>query len=275
MAEYNGGYQSYADKVTKEIFFKADDRYTKTATLKAGQVVKALTLLSSDADGKLVAYSGTIAESAIVKLNASLANTETTITAGLTVTASGVVTAAQWAAAILNYVYNGVAAGTNCTVSGTLSGYTVEKYDDDSLAFTSTSGLTNVTDLTATGTASAKVTLVVTSAATAVSSLPYIAGVAVYDSLALDASGSSVDTEIAVYTEASFWADALVWAADANQDFILDAKGVSRACTAFNTGCAGIPQSQADVKVLKRKRQKLVEASEFNNLGFRNMGDYV
>lgn len=275
MPEYNGGFQSYPDRVTKDIFFRASDRATKTVTLKAGQVVKALTPLSTDADGKYVVYAGNVAESNLATLSSSLANAETTIIAGITVTASGVVTAANWAAAVINYVKNGVAAGTNCTVSGTLSGYSVEYYDADSVLFTSTSAFSDVTDLTATGTASAKVSFTNIDATASAAALPKLAGISVYDVAAIDSAGSNADVEIAVYSEVSLWADAIVWAADPNADTIKLPDGTTKACTSFNTGAAGIPQTQADVKQLKRRRQKLVEGSEFDTLGFRNLGDYI
>lgn len=272
MPEYNGGFQSYPDKVTKDIFFRAEGRQTKTVTLLAGQVVKALTPLSSNNDGKYVVYAGVLNESNLVTLSSNLANTETTITAGLTATASGVVTAANWAAAILNYVNNGVAAGTNVTISGTLTGYTIDAYDADSIVFTSTTALTDVTDLAATGTASAKVSIVNIDGTT---TLPRLAGIAVYDVAAINSAGANADTEIAVYSEVSLWADAIRWAADPNADTITLPDGTTKACTSFNTGAAGIPATQADVKTLKRLRQKLVEGSEFDELGFRNLGDYI
>jgi hypothetical protein len=272
MPEYNGGFQSYPDKVTKDIFFRAEGRATKTVTLLAGQVVKALTPLMSDNDGKYRVYTSALNESNLVTLNANLANLDVAIVAGLTSTASGVVTPAQWAAAILNYVNNGVAAGTNVTISGTLTGYSVDAYDADTLVFTSLTALTNVTDLAATGAQAAKLTFTKVDGAT---TLPRLAGVAVYDVAAINSAGGNADTEVAVYSKASFWSDAIRWAADPNADTIELPDGTLRACTSFNTGAAGIPATQADVKMLKRLRQKLVEGSDFDSLGFRNLGDYI
>lgn len=60
MAEYNGGFQSYPDRVTKKTFFRVDDRQTKTVTIKAGQVLKALSFVESDVDGKAIAHTGVV-----------------------------------------------------------------------------------------------------------------------------------------------------------------------------------------------------------------------
>ena len=57
MAELNGGWSDYPDRVTKKIFFRADDRETKTVTIKSGQVIKALSFLESDSAGKMIAHS--------------------------------------------------------------------------------------------------------------------------------------------------------------------------------------------------------------------------
>jgi len=64
MAEYNGGFQSYPNRTTKKIFFRADDRTTKTVTVKAGQVLKALSFVESDKDGKVIAHTGIVSTGA-------------------------------------------------------------------------------------------------------------------------------------------------------------------------------------------------------------------
>lgn len=84
MAEYNGGFQSYPDRVTKKTFFRADGRQTKTVTIKAGQVLKALSFVESDVDGKAVAHSGVvgganIAGVTVFDVDASAADTEASV----------------------------------------------------------------------------------------------------------------------------------------------------------------------------------------------------
>jgi hypothetical protein len=153
------------------------------------------------------------------------------------------------------------------------AGYLVSKGDTNTLVFTWNVPQAGQTDLALTGTATAKATLTVSSPATPTTK---IAGFAVYDVAAINAAGANTDTEIAVYSEVSLWADAIVWAADATETITLP-NGSTKAVTAFNTGAAygSGNMSVADLKTLKAKRLKLVEGTEFDCLGFRNPGDYV
>ena len=264
MTDYNGAYQTYADKTETQIFFRADDRETKAVTVKSGQVLKALSFLQSDADGKMIAHTG-LSESAIVKF-AALTNGQTLILAGLTWTAgaSGT-TAAQlataWAgiAASTGYAALSARTGGGSFTAGTLTSWSTGAYDSDSVTFTSTGGLSNVTDLAATGTGTAPNISKVDGA----TSFPKIAGVLLF---AVDAS--SADVNATAYTEASFWADALVWAADPAQDTITKPDGTTVAVTAYNTGT--IRETSAATALLQAK---FVENSEFEPLGFRKAGE--
>ena len=154
MTDFNGGFASYPDRTTKKIFFRADDRETKTVTIKSGQVIKALSFLETDVAGKCVAHSD---------LTASLA------------------------------------AGTK------------------------------------------------------------IAGV-----LAFDVDASAGDVEASAFTEASFWADALVWSVNVLTDTVTKYDGSTVAVTAYNTACT--------TNLLK---QKFVENSEFETLGFLSAGEQL
>lgn len=291
MAEYNGGFQSYADKSTKDVFFRADDRYTKTVTLLGGQVIKALTPLETDTAGRVKVFTGMVSEAALLTFGASGTAAQTVIltaSAGnyltLTVATGKTATPAQLVTAFVDYYNNSgtlSAAVDYATIAATgtgITGYRLEKHDTDTLAIVATTYATDIaTNVTATGTVASQ-SLTVTNYAASTTKL---AGFAVYDVAALAADGTtSLDTEIAIYSDASFWADALVWAADSN-DTITLADGTSKACTAFNTGCdgrgiEGYPASisKATAVDLRNRRNKIVEATEFSVLGHRLPGDY-
>lgn len=264
MTEYNGGFQSYSDRVTKDVFFRAEDRATKTVTIKSGQVLKALSFIETDADGKGIAHKG-LTEGTFAKF-AALTAGQTLILGGLTFTAGGSgTTAAQlatsWAGIAAGTAYGSITSAVGGTfTAGTLTGWNTEAYDSDSVVFNSTAGGTNATDLAATGTGTAP-TLSKVDGAT---SFNRIAGVLVYD-----VNASAADVVAPVYTEASFWADALIWAADPNQDTVTNPDGTTTAVSAYNTGAHG---TSAASNLLKKK---FVEGSEFEPLGFRNAGDYV
>jgi len=53
----SGGFDAYADNVQDKTFFRATERFTKTVTVKSGEVLKAFSFLETDSDGKDVAYS--------------------------------------------------------------------------------------------------------------------------------------------------------------------------------------------------------------------------
>jgi len=264
MAEYNGGFQSYPERVTKKIFFRSDDRFTKSVTVKQGQVLKALSFVESDSTGKVIAHTG-LSESAIVTFKALTAG-QTMILAGLTFTAG----ASGATVAQLTTSWSGIAAGTGFAAitsavggtftAGSMTGFnTIVNSDASSVIFTSTTALSNVADLAATGTGAAPTISKVDGAA----SFNKIAGV-----LLMDVDATSADVEATVYTEASFWADALVWAVDPSKDAIVKADGSTVACTAYNTGTYG-----SDAASTKRLRSKFIEGSEFDPIGFLYDGE--
>jgi len=92
-----------------------------------------------------------------------------------------------------------------------------------------------------------------------------IAGVTLYD---VDASAA--DQVVPVYVEASFWADALVWAVDPEVDSILNSFGNTVAVTAYNTGVIS-----PNAATTKRLQQQFVEQSGFEPLGFPSAGDVL
>jgi S-layer protein len=267
----NGGWIAYPDYAPKAIFARASDRETKTSVIKQGQVLKALSFLQSDASGKLIAHSG-FNEGAVVSF-AAITSGQTVILAGLTFTsgASGT-TAAQlataWAtaatgdtaaAATTKIAAAGITAAMGTFTAGTLTGFETELYAATKVIFNAAAAAgTNPTDLAATGTATAPGIAIVQGSTTPAK----IAGVLVYD---VDAT--SADVPAAVYVEASFWADALVWAVDTAVDTITNASGAVVACTAYNTGAFGTSDASNLLK------SKFVEGSEFDPLTFAKAGE--
>ena len=257
--EKNGGLNAFPDRVSNKIFFRAEGRATKSVTVAAGQVLKAFSFLQTDASGKVIAHSG-LTESATVTFTA-LTSGQTLALAGLTFTAgaSGA-TAAQlgkaWAGLADGYTGGSVSGGT---FSGTLTGYATEAVDADTVVFNATASNTNATDVTATGTGAASVTISIVQGDT---SLAPIAGVLCFD---VDASAGDVDAS--AFNEASFWADALVWTVDPAVDTITKADGTTVACTTYNTGCSGTSKASNLLK------QKFVENTDFSELGFLSAGE--
>jgi len=271
MATNNGAWYDYADNVPEATFFRAEHKGSSTFTVKAGQVLRKYSFMESlqagGADkGKVVAHTG-LAESAIVKF-AAMAAAETLVIAGLTWTAG----ASGTTVAQLQAAWGGIAAGTGfaalsaITEGGTFTAGTMTGWDTlidpnstTSVIFTSISALTNVADLAATGTATGTVISKVDGSTV----FNKIAGVLLYD---VDATAA--DVEVALYTGASFWADALVWANDPTVDVITIEDGTTVACTAYNTGVYGSDKASSD-----RLKQQFVEGSEFVTLGFSQLGE--
>lgn len=265
MANNNGAWKDYDNVVPKRIWFRSEGRATKTITIKSGQVLKALSFIETDTAGKGIAH-GPITEGATAKFTAALTAGQTLILAGLTWTAGGsgttvaqLVTAWKDIAVGTGYAALSARTGGGSFTAGTMTGFTSEAFEDDTVMFNSSAPLTNPTDLAATGTGAAAATIVVVSGSTTFNK---IAGVTVYD---VDAS--SADVDVAVYTEGSFWADALVWAVDPAKDTITKEDGTTVACTTYNTGAYG---TSAASNLLK---QKFVEGSEFEPLGFLKAGE--
>jgi hypothetical protein len=276
MGTTNGGLYSYPDRVTPKVFFRADDTRTDTVTVLSGQVLKGLSFVETNADGKAIAHTG-IAEGAIVTF-ATITTGQTLILAGLTFTAgSGSVTAAElvtiWkdltvgiTAANANVLL--LARGINATTKGTFTSGTLAQYSTmvndatNSVVFNGYQAFTALTDVGDTGTA---VNPVVTLKANP-SAIAPITGVLMYD---VDASAG--DVVAAVYKEASFWADSLVWYVDSTPttgDVMTLADGVTTVpFTAYNTGCDGTDA----ISILLKK--KFVIGTEFEPLCFLSAGD--
>lgn len=276
----NGGWVKYPDRVTTKTFFRATDRYTKNVTVKAGQVLKAHSFVESiqgGADaGKVTAHKG-LSEAASVTFKA-LTSGQTLILAGLTFTAgsagataiqlatawAGIADGTGYAAATTAAAANGIDSTIGTFSAGSLTGWNTFDYntvDSTSVDFRGSTYLSNVTDLAATGTGAAPTINKVDGNA----SFNKIAGVTLFD---VNASGA--DVVVPVYVEASFWAEALVWAVNPAIDYILDSFGNQVAVTAYNTGVYG-----PDAATTKRLQQQFVEQSEFEPLGFLPVGDVL
>lgn len=270
---YNGGFYNYADRTTEKLFFrKSAKRVTKQATIKQGQVLKKHTPLQSDAAGKLIAHTG-MSEAALVTF-ATITTGQTLILGGLTFTAgTGSVTAAElvtiWkdlpvgiTAANANTLLlaRGINATTKGTFTGTLTGWNTRAHDAvDQVLFTSTTALSNVTDLVDTGTATDPTITTVGG----VTSFPAIAGILIYD---VDATAADVQVE--VWAEASLWADAIVWYNDTANDTITLHDGTTVAVTAYNSGAIGYDKASTELL-----QAKFVEGSGFKEVGFLSLGE--
>lgn len=270
MTDNNGAFQDYPGYTPEAIFFRAEAKATTIVTVKSGQVLKKRSFVESiqagGADkGKVVAHAG-MAESAIAKFVA-LTSGQTLILAGLTFTAGGSdTTVSQLQAAWSNIAdgvgfaaLSGITAGGTFT-AGTLTGWSTYLDPDNSTStiFTASTALTDVADLVATGTGTSPVISKVDGAT--VFNTPLVL---LYD---VDASGGDVD--VAVYTKASFWAEAINWKVDPTTDTITIEDGTAVACTAYNTGAFG-----SDKATTERLRQQFVEGSGFATLGFSQTGE--
>jgi len=283
MANYNpgaGGWNRYPDRNqnAKRIFFRADETWTDTLTVKSGYVIKAgsfLETIQTGADkGKAIPHLG-MAEPNVIEFPASINAGDTIIFGALTFTAgSAAVTGEQ-----LVSIYSGLIAGSTGvsnsygTFSGTLGNWNVTTFADlvanptyanqtptydttKAISVTNTAALTNVTDLAITGTATG-LTLAKVQGSTTFNK---IAGV-----LMVDVDATSTDTVVPVYKMASFWSWAITWAVDPNVDFFIKPDGSQVAFSAYNTGCVGNP-------LLMRQ---FVEQSNFEPLGFESAGEQI
>ena len=252
----NGGFQLLATQGRTRIFSrKADSIKTVQVNFKADQVAKKHSLVELDSNGLAVLSTG-ITESALVTFSTALTSGQTLIMAGLTWTAgSSGTTAAQLVAAWKDIAsgagYASLSArnGGGSFTAGTLTGYSTEYVDGTTVVFNSSSPLTNATDVAATGTGTAP-TITIKTGTTAAKQ---VYGVLVYD---VDSKTVSGNVKVSVYKEACFWADALVWAVDADADYILDEDNNQVACTAYNTGAFGTSETSNQLK------QLLLQSSE-------------
>lgn len=261
MTELNGGFRVYPNRVTNPIYFRSQDYSTKQATIKSGQVLKSLTFLESDANGKLIAHTGMV-EKALVTF-AAITSGQTLILGGLTFTAGSsgcsiadLVTAFSGLTAGIGYAAANTLSpvGGGSFTSGTLGTYnTFKSSTANSVVFYGSTPNADVTNIADTGTA--------TDPTITITAFPNpkkpIAGVLLYD---VDAT--SADVVAPVYKEASFMASALVWSVNPLTDYILAADGTKVYCTDYYTG--------ATTNNLKKK---LVEGTEFDELGIFNAGE--
>ena len=160
---------------------------TATATnVQAGTIAFADVIGTAGADA--------VTESAVVKFGA-LADGETFVLGGLTITSSGGHTAAQVAAAYAGLADGGASAETGLAATGTLTGYTTSAIaNTDEVTFTSTTAGTDVTDLADTGTGSLT-SLTVTQGAAAIPAVAPNYSLSI-DGVALDFSVAGADGTI-------------------------------------------------------------------------------
>lgn len=286
MTQYNGGMFVYAGRQAPPKWFRSDDRQTKSVTVQSGQVLKAGSFLQYTSNGKVIAHTG-LSESAVLDFVA-LTSAQTQIIGGLTFTAgsagatalqlaaiwSGLVDTTGFAAAAASILAVGIPVTVGTFTAGTLTGWNSGNQASTStgavngiptitltnqVTFTSTGGLSNVTDIIGTGTGTVPVLSIVQGS----TSFPFIAGI-----LEFDVNASAADVSTTAYIEASFWASALVWLVDTNVDTITNWDGSTTACTAYNTGTIG--NSDA---VTQRLQSYFVTQTEFEPLGFLNAGE--
>jgi len=270
----NGGWVDYGRSSRNNVFSRADGYETKTVTIKAGQVLKArswLESITSGADkGKCKAHTGS-SEAALVTF-AAITSGQTLILGGLTWTAgSGGTSIADLVTA-----WSGIATGTTSAArsatlvgvldattvgsftAGTFGAWETSMYDSNTVLFTGISGLSNVTDLADTGTA----TDPTISTVQGTTGFANIAGLTIYD---VDASSADVDIE--VFTEASLWDTAVTWLVDPASDTVTKEDGTTVACSAYNTGTTG-----DSLAVSRRLKNQFVENTEFR-IDFLNVGE--
>lgn len=238
-SQQNGGFEAYPVRTTNRPFVAKKSR---TVTVAQGQVLKARSFVKSNVAGKMVA-GGNVAEYAKLVLSGTLANTDTAIAGGLTVTATGgVVTAAE----VITALVTGANVG-HAVVTGTLSGWTLVADPDSTTTLWAyaTTGLTNVTDFAVTGTNTSLTETVTTVAG--VSTLQKPAGI-----LAFDVDATNADVQATIYTEVYAYESEIIWGVDVAVDKVTKADGTMVACTTYNTGA-----------VTPLLRQLYVEGTEF------------
>lgn len=234
--QQGAGWNGFPDRTTERFIAHNDPEVrTRSITVASGQVLKARSWVESDTAGKMIAH-GTVAETASIAFSGTMASTDTTIIAGVTLTATATMSAAEVVAAFLT------GASTKGTLSGTSTGWTLQAGATSTvLEAISTTTLTNVTNLAVTGTHTSLTATVTTVTGTTTFNKP--AGF-----LAFDVDATSADTLATIYVAGSFWEDALLWEVDTSVDVVTKADGTTVACTAYNTGA-----------VTSLTRQKFVE----------------
>lgn len=252
----------------REFARKAEEFKVKTGTLKSGVVAKAKTLLEYTSDGKLQPHSG-IAESAIVTFGSALTNGQTLILAGLTWTAgSSGTTVAQlvtaWKDITTGATYSSLSArtGGGSFTAGTFTGYYSEGYSTDSVLINYSLATTDGTNIAATGTGSAVVSDIDINTSSFPSTFKVPAGLLLFD---MDTTSGDAETQIII--EASYWAEAIVWAVDVDSDYILKGDDTKVFCTAYNTGAGGTSKASNRLKNLLLAQTEIsIEVSQIGDL---------
>jgi hypothetical protein len=221
--QQDAGFKNYPERTTNRPFVPEK---SQTITVASGQVLKARSFVKSNSAGKMIA-GGNISEYAKLVLSGTLADTDTAIAGGITVTATGgIVTAAQVITALLTQADVGYAV-----VTGTLTGWTLvaDPSSTTTLWAYATTGITNVTDFAVTGTNTSLTETVTTVAGSTTFQKP--SGI-----LAMDVDATSGDIVTTMYTEVYAYESEIIWGVDGAVDTITKADGTTVACSAYNTG---------------------------------------
>lgn len=221
------GFYDYPSKVHDKFFVGKCERKTRPVTVKAGQVLKARSFVESDSEGKMIAAKN-FTEVAKLTLVGTLADTDTFIVAGLTITATGgVVTAEE----VIEILLTGASVGFGIlTGSNTLWDIKEDPNSTTKAYFYSTVMGANVTDLAVTGTHTSMTTA---SIAKTEGATTYRAPAGI---LCFDVDATSADVRASIYYEVDVYATGIVWGVDTAVDKV-NVNGTERACTAYNTGC--------------------------------------
>lgn len=218
-----GGFTAYANRVVQYGSRGSEPcKNTRPVTVKSGQVIKAMSWVTSDSAGKVIAAAN-VTELASTAFSGTIASTDTVILGGLTLTATATMTSAEIVAAFISQ------STTKGTFSGTLSGWVLQQGATTAiLEASSTSSLTNATDFAVTGTHTSLTTTVTTVAGT--TSITPVIGLLVYD-----VNATSADAPGQIYTSGNFWEEEILWEVDVAVDTV-DVDGTTTAVTAYRTG---------------------------------------
>ena len=220
-SQQNAGFKNYPERTTHRPFVPEE---SETVTVAAGQVLKARSFVRRNASGKMVAGDN-IAEFAKVAFSGSVASGNTIIIGGLTLTASATMTPAE---VVTAFVTKATSKGT---FSGTLVDWSlaIDSSNASNLMAYSTTGLTNVADLTITGTHGSLTHTITTVGG--ISNFQKPAGI-----LAMDVDASLGDVITTMYEEVYAYESEILWGVDTSVDVVMKADGTSVPCTSYNTG---------------------------------------
>lgn len=230
-SQQNGGFEAYPVRTTNRPFVAKKSR---TVTVASGQVLKARSFVSSDPAGKMIA-SGNMAEYTSIAFSGIVDAAQTVIIAGMTLTASAEMSAAEVVDAFVNLTSTKGTFNTTTAVGWVLE---ADPNSSTKLIAHSLSGDTNidfnVTNISVTGTAVVDALVATPTFLGGWEStypLRKPAGI-----LAFDVDATSADVKATIYTEVYAYESEILWGVDTSVDVVVKADGTEVACTAYNTG---------------------------------------